>query len=69
MSVASLVSLRIRMAIPVATIARCNALDAATGAKRWSFVQRGVIDASAAVVNGVVYVGSTLGNVFALAPG
>ena len=44
-------------------------LDAATGAKRWSFVQQGVIDASAAVVNGVVYVASTLGNVFALAPG
>jgi outer membrane protein assembly factor BamB len=42
------------------------ALDAATGALRWSFATGDVVHASPAVVNGVVYVGSWDRNLYAL---
>ena len=42
------------------------ALDAATGALRWSFVTGDVVHASPAVVDGVVYVGSWDRNLYAL---
>src|SRR2546421_313482 len=42
------------------------ALNATTGAKKWSFATRGGIESSPAVVNGVVYIGSNDANVYAL---
>ena len=42
------------------------ALDAATGALRWSFATGDVVHASPAVVDGVVYIGSWDRNVYAL---
>ncbi|MGH3459986.1 MAG: PQQ-binding-like beta-propeller repeat protein [Kribbellaceae bacterium] len=45
---------------------RVLALDAATGAVRWSFRTAGVVMSSPAVANGVVYVGSDDRSVYAL---
>ena len=42
------------------------ALDASTGAKRWSYTTGGSVITSPAVANGVVYVGSFDCNVYAL---
>ena len=42
------------------------ALNAATGAKLWSYTTGYVVTSSPAVANGVVYVGSGDGNVYAL---
>jgi len=42
------------------------ALNARTGEKLWSFTTGGDVAASAAVVNGVVYIGSLDGNLYAL---
>ena len=42
------------------------ALDAATGARRWSFATGDVVHASPAVVDGVVYIGSFDRNLYAL---
>jgi outer membrane protein assembly factor BamB len=42
------------------------ALDAATGALKWSYTTAGAIDSSPAVANGVVYVGSNDHKVYAL---
>ena len=42
------------------------ALDAATGALRWSFATGDVVHASPAIADGVVYVGSWDRNVYAL---
>jgi len=42
------------------------ALNAATGAKLWSFATGGIVQSSPAVANGVVYVGSFDRNVYAL---
>ena len=39
------------------------ALNAATGAKLWSYTTGGLVYSSPAVANGVVYVGSDDGNV------
>lgn len=45
------------------------ALDAATGALKWSFATGDVVHASPAVVDGVVYIGSWDRNVYAIAAG
>jgi outer membrane protein assembly factor BamB len=42
------------------------ALNAYTGAKLWNYTTGGYVDSSPAVVNGVVYVGSNDGNVYAI---
>jgi serine/threonine-protein kinase len=42
------------------------ALDAATGAKLWSYTAGGVVLSSPAVANGVVYLGADDDNVYAL---
>jgi eukaryotic-like serine/threonine-protein kinase len=42
------------------------ALNAATGAKQWSFTAGAAVESSPAVANGVVYVGSDDDNVYAL---
>jgi outer membrane protein assembly factor BamB len=42
------------------------ALSAASGAKLWNFTTGNVIESSPAVANGVVYVGSSDGNMYAL---
>src|SRR5215471_8085387 len=42
------------------------ALSAATGTKLWSFTTGNEVFSSAAVANGVVYIGSTDGKVYAL---
>jgi outer membrane protein assembly factor BamB len=45
---------------------RVYALNAATGAKLWSYDTRDYVNSSPAVANGVVYVGSINDNVYAL---
>ena len=42
------------------------ALDAATGAKKWTYRTDSQMFSSPTVANGVVYVGSSRGNVYAL---
>ena len=42
------------------------ALDAATGAERWTFMTGGAVDASPAVIDGIVYIGSTDHKLYAL---
>ena len=42
------------------------ALNAATGARLWSYTTGAYVESSPAVANGVVYVGSDDGNVYAL---
>ena len=42
------------------------AVNATTGTKLWSYTTGGVVDSAPAVVNGVVYVGSRDGNVYAI---
>jgi outer membrane protein assembly factor BamB len=41
------------------------ALEASTGALLWSYATGGMVESSPAVANGVVYVGSDDGNVYA----
>ena len=41
-------------------------MNAATGAKIWNYTTGGPVDSSPAVVDGVVYIGSDDGNVYAL---
>ncbi len=47
---------------------RVYALDAATGAKKWSFAAGDAVESSPAVAGGVVYVGSEDGSVYAWTP-
>jgi eukaryotic-like serine/threonine-protein kinase len=42
------------------------ALDAATGALRWSYTTGGSVQSSPAVADGTVYIGSEDANVYAL---
>jgi outer membrane protein assembly factor BamB len=45
---------------------RVHALNAATGAEKWTYKTGGIVESSPAVANGVVYAGSGDGNLYAL---